>query len=230
MSLFEEKIFRVIFYVPIVPEKGTPCPVALSCFHLFHLGVHNIRQLLSAFIPKIQYGNKHILVLPGIIICKRQLIVPCYNIFRFYRSTSKSIPRCLIKASQLKFERSNIQIIVPLPPANSLKNTYLTLFPCLHLYCLVLYSHAYTSTALYFIPMLIPLLSCTLFPCFHLYCLVLYSHAYASTALYFIPMLTPLLSCTLFPCFHFYCLVLYSHAYTSTALYPIKCFEILFTK
>ena len=47
------KNFTVIFYVPIVPEQGTPCPVALSCFHLFHIGVHNIPQLLSAFIPKI---------------------------------------------------------------------------------------------------------------------------------------------------------------------------------
>ena len=153
---------------------GTPCPVALSCFHLFHLGVHNIPQLLSAFIPKIQYGNKHILVLPGIIIWKTQLIFPCYNIFRFYRSTSKSIPRCLIKVSQLKFERSHIQ-------------SYCAPTPCKE-------SEEHLS---YFIPMLTPLLSCTLLPCLHLYCLVLYSNAFTSTALYFIPMLTPLLPCTL---------------------------------
>ena len=101
-------------------------------------------------------------------------------------------------------------------PANSLKNTYLTLFPCVHLYCLVLYSHAYTSTTLYFFPILTPQLHCTLFPRLHLYCIVLYSHAYTSTVLYFIPMLSPLLPCILFPCLHLYCLILYSHAYTST--------------
>ena len=89
---------------------------------------------------------------------------------------------------------------------------------------ILLYSHTYTSTALYFITMLTPLLPCTLFPCLHLYCLVLYSHAYTSTVLYFIPMLTPLLPCTLFPCLHLYCLVLYSHAYTSYCLVPYKMF------
>ena len=150
-----------------------------------------------------------------------------FQILSLYKQKYTRLPH---QFPSLNLKEAIFKVIVPLPPANSLKLTYLTLFPCLHLYCLVLYSHAYTSTALYFIPMLTPLLSCTLFPCFHLYCLVLYSHAYTFTALYFIPMLTPLLPCTLFPCFHLYCLVLYSHAYTSTALYPIKCSEILFTK
>ena len=127
----------------------------------------------------------------------------------FIALQAKVYPVASSKFPSLNLKEAIFKVILPLPPANSLKNTYLTLFPCLHLYCLVLYSHAYTPTALYFIPMLTPLLPCTLFPCLHPYCLVLYSHAYTSTALYFSPMLSILLPCTLFLCLHLYCLVLY---------------------
>ena len=79
----------------------------------------------------------------------------------FIALQAKIYPVASSKFPSLNLKEALFKVIVPLPPANSLKNTYLTLFPCLHLYCLVLYSHACTPTALYFIPMLTPLLPCT---------------------------------------------------------------------